>query len=106
MPTFQEAVHNIQNSTPPIVKKESENFRPGQTFSPKRLAEACAKYGVDPCEVAAMGLDPTLAPDLKFKERADIALKMMEYLMPKKRATESKVKGDFTVVLQSSDADL
>jgi hypothetical protein len=64
------------------------NGKPGQKFSLERLEKLCEKYGIDPAEVAVEGLDRELTPDLKDKERIDIALRLMEYTYAKRKAVE------------------
>lgn len=85
--------------------RQRGNGRSGQRFNIERLEEACRRIGVDPCEVAAKGLSKEAAPDLSDKERADIALKLMEYLMPKRRAIEGEVEVEHSYVVTSEPMD-
>lgn len=77
----------------------SGKAKDGQRFSPERLQELCEKLNLDPCEVAVKGLSPEHAPDLKDKDRAEIALKLMEYLMPKRRAVELEAEVEVSYVV-------
>lgn len=97
---------NTRTKPPKHMKKG--NGKPGQKFSIERLESLCEKYGIDPAEVAVAGLDPLKAPDLKDKERIDIALRLMEYTYAKRKAVEIGNAGGepLKVVLSSLDADL
>lgn len=89
MISVQEAVHNVAISTkPPKHMRAKGNGKPGQKFNTERLAKLCEKYGMDPAEVAFQGLDPMRTPDLKDRDRIDIAAKLMEYMYAKRKAVE------------------
>ena len=75
-------------STKPPKHMKRGNGKPGQKFSIARLEKLCERYGVDPAEVAIEGLDAELTPDLKDKDRIDIALRLMEYTYAKRKAVE------------------
>jgi hypothetical protein len=93
---------NMANGTKPERHRYVKgNGKPGQTFNVERLERACLEFRADPCEVAAKGLVPELTPTLTEKERSDIALKIMEYLMPKKRAIEGEIEHEHTFVVAS-----
>lgn len=64
------------------------NGKPGQKFNLERLTDLCQKYGIDPAEVAFKGLDPIKTPDLKDRDRIDIATRLMEYMYAKRKAVE------------------
>lgn len=89
MITIQEAIYNVATSTkPPKHMRTRGNGKPGQKFNTERLAALCEKYGIDPAEQAMKGLDPMKTPDLKDRDRIDIAVKLMEYLYAKRKAVE------------------
>lgn len=71
---------------PPKHMRTRGNGKKGQVFNEERLIAACKKYGVDPVEVAAKALSRDV--ELTDKERTDVALRLMKYLMPEKRAVE------------------
>ena len=77
---------NMKTKPPKHMKRG--NGKPGQTFSLERLEQLCKQYGADPAEVAIVGLDKALVPELKDKERIDIALRLMEYTYAKRKAVE------------------
>lgn len=82
-----EAVRQAALKTkPPKHMRVRGNGKKGQVFNEERLIAACKKYGVDPLEVAARALQDGV--DLSAKERTDVALRLMKYLMPEKRAVE------------------
>ena len=97
--------NKIYSTRPPKHMTQKGNGKPGQTFSVERLEKLCERYGLDPCEVAVKGLSAQHAPDLKDKDRADIALKLMEYLMPKKRSIEGEVEVEHHYVISSDPLD-
>lgn len=78
---------NIKTKPPKHMRTRGDG-KPGQKFNLERLEQLCAKYGIDPAEIAVAGLDPTKSPDLKDKERIDIALRLMEYTYAKRKAVE------------------
>lgn len=89
MSIAHEVLTNIRNSTkPPAHMRKSGKGKPGQTFNLERLTGLCARYGIDPAEVAFKGLDPSVTPDLDDKQRTEIALKLMEYLYAKRKSVE------------------
>lgn len=91
-------MHANMRTKPPKHMKRG-NGKPGQKFSIERLEQLCAKYGIDPAEIAVQGLAPALAPDLKDKERIDIALRLMEYTYAKRKAVEISGNDDKPVKL-------
>lgn len=89
MISVAEAVHNlaIAKKAPKHMRVKG-NGRPGQKFSLTRLEALCNQYNIDPAEQAIKGLIPALSPELGDKERADIALKLMEYTYAKRKSVE------------------
>lgn len=84
-----EVLSNVNTSTkPPRHMRVRGNGKPGQKFNIERLASLCDKYRIDPAEVAFKGLDPSLTPDLSDSDRAQIALRLMKYMYPERRAVE------------------
>ena len=89
MISLQAAANNVALATkPPKHMRTKGNGKPGQEFNLERLSGLCKKYGIDPAEQAFKGLDPMLTPDLKDRDRTEIALKLMEYLYAKRKAVE------------------
>lgn len=88
MISVSEALHNVAIAKKPPAHMKNGNGKPGQKFSIERLERLCLQYGIDPAEIAVKGLDPLHAPDLKDKERIDIALRLMEYTYAKRKAVE------------------
>ena len=83
----------VAMKTPAPVEWLPGDGKKGQKFNVKRLEKLCRARGLDPCDVAVRALDTSVKDgkpvvDLTDKERIDVALKLMEYLIPKKKAIE------------------
>lgn len=80
--------NTVMNTKLPKHIRVRGEGKPGQRFSKERLEALCDELGYDPCAVAILASQVEGENALKPRDKADVALKIMEYLLPKQRAVE------------------
>lgn len=87
-PGYHAFTNQIMSTKPPKHMRVKGTGKPGQRFDVERLEKLCHERKLDPCAVVVEALKVIGDDALKTREKADVALKLMEYLMPKQRAVE------------------
>lgn len=112
MISFQHALANIQNSTPP-PKHMTANKTTGELsglpkeISLERLVSACKRYGADVHDVIAEALTPAMRENEKsgmtMRAQAELAWKIVDKAEPSQQAVKHSGDPEAPFVIQYSE---
>lgn len=109
MISVQEAIHNVATSTKPPKHMRTRGKKSFATvIDERRLLDAIAKRGADPCDVLARIISDDYCGEISLEKRGDVTLKVMKFLLAEKKAVEHTGKdgAPLQVILSAYDERL